>query len=102
MVSKKLKDDAGYLQQIQLCAGGAQSISLKATVYPNPGRGTYKCMLNNEPIIPEEINIFNSNGALSAHFFNSWQFNISQLPAGVYFYQLHIKGATYRGKLIKQ
>ena len=62
-ITKKLKDDPIYLEQLQQCAVGAplQDISLKALVYPNPGRGTYNCMLNGQPVIADEIE-FTSNG----------------------------------------
>lgn len=103
-VSKKLKDDPIYMQQLQQCATGAslQDIHLKALVYPNPGRGTYKCMINGQPVIPEEIRIFNANGSHAARFSNTGHFNISHLPSGIYIYQLLIKGTAYRGKLVKQ
>lgn len=103
-VTKKLKDDPVYLQQLQQCASGApvQDINLKALVYPNPGRGTYNCMINGQPVIPDEIKIFNSNGSNAARFSSTGQFNIGHLSSGIYIYQLLIKGVAYRGKLVKQ
>lgn len=103
-VSKKLKEDAAYLQQLQQCAAGApvQDVNLKALIYPNPGRGTYNCMINGQPVIPREIKIFNSNGSTAARFSNTGQFNIGHLSSGIYIYQLIIDGVAYRGKLVKQ
>ena len=103
-VTKKLKDDPVYLQQLQECGAGApvQEANLKALVYPNPSRGTYNCMINNQPVIPEEIKIFNANGSTAARFSNTGQFNIGHLSSGIYIYQMIIEGNAYRGKLVKQ
>jgi hypothetical protein len=102
--SKTLKDEPAYLQQLQQCneAAAPAEATIKATVYPNPGRGMYNCMLNGQPATATEITLYNSNGAVIARFTNTSHFNISHQPGGMYFYQLRIKENIFRGRLIKQ
>ncbi|MFT3681996.1 MAG: T9SS type A sorting domain-containing protein [Ferruginibacter sp.] len=103
-VSKILKDDAVYLQQLQACVSGGTvpEASLTMLIYPNPGSGLFNCLLNNHPVIADEITIYNSNGGKAARFSNTGQFNISHLQGGIYFYQLLVKGKAFSGRLIKQ
>lgn len=102
-ITKRVGDDPFYIQQKRNCASGAAgtTVSLKTTLYPNPGRGLYSCLQNGQPVIPEEIIIISSTGAKSAHFFNVSQFNITNLPPGIYFYQLVIKNTLFNGRLVK-
>ncbi|HMO62277.1 MAG TPA: T9SS type A sorting domain-containing protein [Ferruginibacter sp.] len=102
-VTKILKNEAEYLQQLQLCTSAAPtSPNLQPVLYPNPGKGLYNCMLSGQAVTAGEITIYNTSGGAVARFANTSQFNISHLPGGMYFYQLVIKGAPHRGRLVKQ
>jgi hypothetical protein len=59
------------------------------------------CKQNNDPVLAEEIKIYNAQGIQSAFFTNTQRFNISDLPAGMYVYSITIKGIKYSGKLVK-
>jgi hypothetical protein len=102
-VAKRPGDNAAYLEQKRNCASGGsfQQVSLKASVYPNPGTGIYNCQYNGQPVIPEEIIIFNSAGIKAAHFANTARFNIGHLQPGIYFYELMIKNTPFNGRLVK-
>jgi hypothetical protein len=58
-------------------------------------------MQNGEPVIAEEVNVFSASGLRMVSFTNTQQFNISSLPAGMYFYNLVINKVAYKGKLVK-
>jgi hypothetical protein len=102
-ITKRLGDDEEYLRQKTACATGATPVSTdtKVIIYPNPGTGIFKCMQNGGPVIAEEVNVFNASGLRMANFTNTQQFNISSLPAGMYFYALLINKVVYKGKLLK-
>lgn len=102
-VTKRLGDDEEYLKQKASCAAAATPVSTdtKVVVYPNPGTGIFKCMQNGQPVVAEEVNVLNASGLRAAIFSNTQQFNISSLPAGMYFYTLTINKVVYKGKLVK-
>lgn len=101
--TKRARDDAGYMQQVRACtSGGVFPITLiNVFVFPNPGSGIFKCSINGQNIIAEDITIYNNAGLRMAHFTNSSRFNIGHLPGGLYIYQLLIKNTLYKGKLVK-
>lgn len=103
VVTKRIGDDLQYLLQKSTCSLSATpaSSSAKVIIYPNPGTGVFRCMLNGEPVIAQEAIVFNASGLRMANFTNTQQFNISTLPPGVYFYTLVIDKVTYKGKLVK-
>ncbi len=72
-----------------------------AKAFPNPSKGAYACIQNNRQVIANEIVVINAQGIKAAQFKNTNQFNISNLPAGVYFYTMNIGGKIFNGKLIK-
>ena len=102
-ITKRLGDDEEYIKQKTACATGATPVSTdtKVIVYPNPGTGAFKCMQNGNPLTAEEVRVFNVSGLRMADFTNTQQFNISSLPAGMYFYTLLINKVVYKGKLVK-
>jgi len=77
------------------------STDTKVIIYPNPGTGVFKCMQNGGPVVAEEITVINASGLRMSHFSNTQQFNISNLPAGMYFYTLMINKVAYKGKVVK-
>ncbi len=103
VVTKRLGDDTQYLQQKSSCGLSATPASsdTKVVVYPNPSTGIFRCMLNGEPVIAQEVVVHNVSGARMAIFTNTQQFNISSLPAGMYFYTLVVDKVIYKGKLVK-
>jgi len=103
LVTKRIGDDPGYLKQKSSCATGAPVMdpSTKIVVYPNPGNGTFRCMQNGEPVLAEDIQVYNVQGSRLASFTNTQRFNIIHLPAGMYLYSIRINKINYTGKLIK-
>lgn len=102
-ITKRLRDDTGFLQAIQACAAGAAlpDESGIPVIYPNPSTGTFNCMLNGMVLMANEINISNVQGARVADFKQVNQFNVNNLPAGLYLYKLKVKEVEYTGRLIK-
>ncbi len=103
VASKKLSDYPGYLSKKSGCATGAFNLPAKAgiVIYPNPGTGLFKCMLNNQPVTASSIDIYSSYGTKAASFSNSQQFNLADLPAAIYMYKIMIDETVYTGKLVK-
>lgn len=103
IVTKRIGDDPEYLKQKIACITGAAPIDPveKTILYPNPGTGLFKCMQNDEPVLVEEITLYNVSGLKVASFANTQQFNIYNLPAGLYFYSILINKISYKGKLVK-
>lgn len=103
-ITRRLADDADYIQQKTSCVSGAVLSFAKAelVIYPNPGTGIFQCKLQGQNISADEIDIFNAAGNKVAHFTNARQFDITKLTGGIYFYQLLVNKNAYRGKLIKQ
>jgi len=101
--TKRLGDDPLYIKSLTACATGSVIPALAAavSVYPNPGTGIFKCQQNGQAVLANDILIYNSMGSKVATFSNTQQFNIVQLPAGIYYYQVVIEGQPYRGKLVK-
>jgi hypothetical protein len=103
IATKRLGDDAAYINSKTTCATGSALpvASLKVAVYPNPGSGIFKIQQGAQPALATTIEIFNTAGTKLIAFTNTQQFNISQLPAGVYIYQTKVNELIYRGKLVK-
>jgi|GEM_PF-927065 len=103
VVTKRVGDDPQYLLQKNACGLSATPVSsdTRVVIYPNPGTGVFRCMQNGEPVLAQEAVIFNASGVQLTHFTNTQQFNITSLPAGMYFYTLKIDKVTYKGKLVK-
>ncbi len=72
-----------------------------AKAFPNPSKGLYACMQNNKQVMANDIVIINAQGIKLAQFKNTNQFNITNLPAGVYLYMMNISGKIFNGKLVK-
>ena len=102
--ARRLASNAMYIEQKSRCASGGAVAppSVKIAVYPNPGAGIFYCQQNGNPVVPQSIIITNSAGCRQAQFFNTGQFNITHLPAGIYFYQLLIKNEWFTGRLIRR
>lgn len=102
-VTRRLGDMPVYLANKEKCAAGsaAGGGSPAVVIYPNPGSGIFRFKKDNELLPADEILIFNNTGARVACFTNTHTFNISNLPGGVYWYQVITNKTSYRGKLVK-
>lgn len=103
ITTKRLGDEAAYNENKANCASGSALpiSSLSVAVYPNPGYGMYKIQQSGQPALATTIEIFTTAGTKLVSFANTQQFNITQLPAGVYIYQTKVNELMYRGKLVK-
>ncbi len=90
-----------YATKTPLVPGVPAAGKAQAIIYPNPGTGIFKCMQNRAMILADEITIFSVSGARLANFFNTQQFDISFLPAGMYFYTMTINKVPCKGKIVK-
>jgi hypothetical protein len=103
-VSKKIADDAKFLKAKEACSSGAALLEKKAApvLYPNPSTGVFNCIQNGAVVTASEIIVSNAQGARVGNFKNAKQFDISNAPAGLYWYKLMVNGAEFTGKLLKQ
>ncbi len=101
--TKRISDDPNYIKEKLSCANAGASATqiTNAFLYPNPGTGIFKCRQNNEPVLAENIIVFDAVNKKVASFSNTQEFNISQLQPGIYFYSLQVNKVNYRGKLVK-
>ncbi len=103
-VTKRLGDEAAFVQARANCASGAAAAdpATGVLIYPNPGTGLYRCTQNGQVVLADEIRIYGVAGTSVASFYNTQQFNIGHLPAGIYFYTLFINKVAYKGKLVQR
>lgn len=103
IVTKRLGDITGYMDQKSSCATGSPVAepSIKVVVYPNPGSGVFMCKQNNEPVLAEDVKIYTVQGMQLASFTHTQRFNIAHLPAAMYVYSIIINKKKYTGKLVK-
>ncbi len=102
-VTKRINDDEKFLKSKQACASGMAipPISVTPVIYPNPSTGIFACMQNGAELSVSQVDIYNALGYNVAVFKNVKQFNISNLPAGLYWYRIVIKETEFSGKLIR-
>jgi hypothetical protein len=77
------------------------AITVMPVVYPNPSTGIFKFMQNGTDFIASQVFIVNGQGNTVAVFNNIKQFNISHLPAGMYWYKMVINKKEFTGKLVR-
>lgn len=102
-ITKKLADDQKLTFDKRNCSGFAAptAITVAPVVYPNPSTGIFKLMQTGTELIASQVMLINAQGNKVAVFSNTSQFNISQLPAGVYWCKIVINGKTFTEKLVK-
>jgi hypothetical protein len=102
-VTKRVGDDQKFNKAKQDCASGAPlpEAFINPVVYPNPSTGIFNCSQNGAALIADEVIISNAQGARMGSFKNVQQFNLSNVPAGLYWYKMTIKGEEFKGKLLK-
>ncbi len=101
--TKKLSEDKNFLKSKQACASGGTipAASITPSLYPNPSSGVFKCMQNGVELNADQVLILNAQGIKVAEFEKVTQFNIINIPAGLYWYKMLVKGAEFSGKLVK-
>jgi len=111
--SKRLDNDEKYLSERKTCGSSSRAsamsvgdelvtnTTLSPVMYPNPSTGIFNCMQNGKPATADRILIYNSQGTQVGSFKNAKQFSLSNSAAGLYVYQLVIKGTVYKGKIMK-
>jgi hypothetical protein len=80
-----------------------ENINTNFRLYPNPADEII--YFNSEEIlINSHIDIFNLSGSklISTELNNSSEINVSNLPAGLYLYNIQLEGRKYSGKIIIQ
>lgn len=102
--TKRIGDDGKYLKAKEACASGAVlpvTDDLDPVLYPNPSTGIFNCLQNGSVLTANDLIITNSNGIRVGSFRNVSQFNISNMPAGIYWYKMTVNGKAFKGKLMK-
>lgn len=69
--------------------------------YPNPSTGIFNFKKNNTSLVFNKVNIYNSQGKLVSAFANANSINLSNQPAGIYFFSGEKEDQIIKGKLIK-
>ena len=102
-ITKRVGDDEKFLKAKQACASGMAIPSILAApvFYPNPSKGIFNCMQNGAELSVNQVYISNAVGSNVAIFNNVKQFDISNLPAGLYWYRIVLNGSEFSGKLVK-
>ena len=102
-ITKRIGDDAKNIKALETCASGspAADATPAPVMYPNPSSGLFSCIQQKDMLTADEISVTNSKGNLVGKFKNTGQFNISQHPAGIYWYRMLVKGQVFCGKLVK-
>ena len=102
-ITKKIADDEHFVKNKQVCGAGQEisAVTVTPVVYPNPSAGIFKFMQNGVDFIANQVQIVNGQGSTVAVFNNIKQFNISHLPAGMYWYKIIINKKESTGKLVK-
>ena len=102
-ITKKIADDEKFVKSRQACevVHETPAITLIPIVYPNPSTGIFKFMQNGVDYTASQVFIINGQGNMVAVFNNIKQFNISYLPAGMYWYKMVVNKKEFLGKLIK-
>lgn len=72
----------------------------KIRVFPNPFNNVIRIKSEGRSMI--EIYDVSSRKVFERQFFNTSSFDLSQLSAGIYVYQINSEGAIYSGRLIKE
>ena len=102
--TKTIGEDETYMKLKKICANGGTAMpeaGIIPVVYPNPSTGNFKCTQNGADVIANKILIYNAQGNNLVIFNNVNKFNISNVPAGMYWYKIIVKGAEFSGRLVK-
>ena len=102
--TKKISDAPDYYRLKESCASAAPAVEppvVLPVVYPNPSSGIFNFKINEPGALVQKIIITDLTGRQVASFSNTNIFNVSQLPAGIYCYQIWCKNKMYKGMAVK-
>lgn len=100
----RLGDDEKYMRQREACASGAPIPADNAKEFalqPNPSTGIFNCMQQGLPVRFDELILLDGKGQPIGRYNQLSQINISNQPAGIYFYQCRVGDRLYKGRLVK-
>ena len=102
-LTKKIGDDQKLAMAKNACAAvkAEPVVSIMPVIYPNPSTGIFKILQTGAELTAKQIFIINAQGNTVAVFSNVKQFNIGNLPAGMYWYKLIVDKKEFSGKLIR-
>jgi hypothetical protein len=102
-LTKKIGDDQTLAIAKHACAAITNEpvVSLMPVIYPNPSTGIFKFLQKSAEFTANQVFIINAQGNTVATFSNVTQFNISNLPAGMYWYKLVVDKKEFSGKLVR-
>jgi hypothetical protein len=102
-VTKKIADDENFLIAKQACTGiiAITDVTVVPVLYPNPSTGIFRFTQKGSEFVANQVFIVNAQGSIVAVFNDVKQFNISNLPAGMYWYKMIVSKKEFSGKLVK-
>ena len=102
-LTKKISDDQTLAIAKHACASvtNEPAVSVMPVIYPNPSTGIFKFQQKGAAFNANQVFIMNAQGKIVAVFSNVTQFNISNLPAGMYWYKLVIDKKEFSGKVVR-
>jgi Secretion system C-terminal sorting domain len=102
-ITKNISDDEKLASAKQACATikDIPAVSVMPVIYPNPSTGIFKLLQTGAEVIANQVVIVNAQGNTVAVFSNVKQFNISSLPAAMYWYKITVNEKEFSGKLVK-
>lgn len=102
-LTKKISDDQNLATAKMACAinNDEPVVTIMPVIYPNPSTGIFKLQQAGKAITASQVMVADALGNRVAVFSNVNQFNISHLPAGMYWYRMVIDKKEVLGQLVK-
>ena len=101
-VTKISGEIKGYISSFSVCASASQPHQdNKFVVYPNPSNGVFNFKKNNSSLIFEEVKIYDAHGKMISRLNSTGTVDLSDVPAGIYFFKGKRDNDITTGKLIK-
>ncbi len=102
-LTNRMGDEENFTSAKQACSGIKMpaEIAVAPVVYPNPSNGIFKLMQTGIELTASQVVVVNATGNRVAVFNNTSQFNISNLPAGMYWCKIVINSKAFSAKLVK-
>jgi hypothetical protein len=102
-VTKNMSDDKELAAAKQTCAfvKNIPDVSVMPGIYPNPSTGIFTFLQKGAEVVANQVLVINGQGNIVAVFSNVKQINISNLPAGTYWYKMMVNQKEFSGTLVK-